>query len=412
MALRNYQDTQQDLKRSPSFSHKTGSSDTGPDIKEFKIEVLDSQTGAVKETLSLQGTHLPHVPFSHPVSQQAIKYYYPGGQAKRTPTVQILGSMDEEVTLSGQFRATKIQDVSRRTEPLIISNILERLVREGNVCLFSIGDWLKYGVLVEFRPDYFNDAWLNWSLRLMIIGDKNPITGIESSGDANEIARVFGTDTAEDFSQVAQTMADDLLATKNDLEGSGYIPRINVSPFSISGYLNSLIEGTAVGDLVDFGQSVFDNWKEIIRSVDAVTSEAVRFSEQVERTAEDIQRQILLITSQISKIYAIQQNLFVAVSKVGSSVDTFTRLLAWNTIGDMIAYTHRLQGNFADLKLSTEREEITNFKEVYFSKHEDTLQSISTRFFGNPDRWEDLGQINNIEVGETLKVDTLLIIPN
>ena len=202
------------------------------------------------------------------------------------------------------------------------------------------------------------------------------------------------------------------LSQKHDLEGSGYIPRINVSPFSISGYLSNLIEGTAVGDLVDFGQSVFDSWKEIIRAVDTVTSEAVRFSEQVERVAEDIQRQILLITSQISKIYAIQQNLFVAVSKVDSSVDTFARLLAWNTIGDMIAYTHRLQGNFADLKLSTEREEIINFREVYFSKHEDTLQSISTRFFGNPDRWEELGQINNIEVGETLKVDTLLIIPN
>ena len=413
IALRQYQSAQQDLRKKPVFSYKkTGGFDTSPDVTEFLIETLDAQNGSIKESLTLAGGHLPFSPFSHPVTQQVMKYYYPGGQANRVPTVQVLGSMDEEITLTGKLWATRIQDVSRRREPLIISNILERLVREGNVCRFTLGDWIKYGVLLEYNPEYTNDAALGYRIRLMVIGDKNPITGEEISGEEDTVARVFGTDTAQDFSQVAQEITNELLAEKADLEGTGYIPRINVSPFSISGYLSRLVEGTPVGDIIDFGRSVYDGWVDIITTIDTVTTSAVNFSEQVERTAEDLQRQILLITSQISKIYAIQENLFVAVSKVDSSIDTFSRLLAWNTIGNLVSYTHRLQGNFSDLKKSTEREEIRNFREIYFTKGGDTLQSISAKFFGNSDRWEELGQINDIPVGDVLQEDTFLVIPN
>ena len=411
MALRSYQDAQQNLQGSQVWTYKDGGLDVGPDLTEFLIQTLDPQNGTVKENLTLQGTFLPHQPFERSVSQEIMRYYYPGGQAIREPTVQVLGSMEEDVTLKGEFRATKIRDTDRRTEPLILSDVLDRLVKEGNVCRFTIGSWIKYGVLAEWRPNYHTDSWISWTMRLMIIGDKNPITGAEEEGEA-EISRIFGTSDAEDASQISESMLADMFATKTDLENSGYIPRISVQPFSISGYLGKLIEGTAIGDLVDFGRSVYQGWTDIIQAVDAVTSSAVQFSEEIERTAEDIQRQILLITSQISKVYEIQQNLFTAVNRVESGVDTFSRLLAWNTIGDMIAYTHRIQGNFSDLKRSVEREEITNFREIYFVKEGDTLQSISSRFYGNPDRWDEIRQLNNLEVGADLAVDYLLIIPN
>lgn len=412
MALRNYQNAQQDLKRSPVYTYKPNIHDVSPDIKEFLIEKIDPQNGSVGETLSLQGTHLPHQPFTHSVSQQIYKYYYPGGQAQRTPTVQVMGSEDQDITLRGQLRATKIRDADRRTEPLTIAKILERFVREGNVCRFHIGDWIKYGIIIEFMPEYHNDSWIDYTIRLMVIGDKNPITGEESTGDDNPIARVFSTDQAEDFTQTAQEIANDLLETKNDLEESGYLPKINVVPFSISEYLSRLTEGTAVGDVVDFGEVVFEEWKNLVNTVDTATSSAVNFSENIERTVEDIVATFELLKSQISKTYKIQENLFSAVSRIGTTYSTFERLASWNTLGNMIDYTTKLQGHIKDMERAVQREEILNFKEVYFSKPGDTLQSISTRFFGNTDRWEEIGLINNIGVGETLREDTLLIIPN
>lgn len=411
MAIRKYQESQVNLQRSPDFSYKPGIYDTSPDIKEFLIEKLDPQNGNVSETLSLQGTHLPHQPFIHPVKQDYIKYYYPGGQAQRTPTVQVLGSSDEDITLRGQFRATKIRDADRRTEPLTISKILERFVKEGNVCKFSLGDWSKYGMITEFYPEYRTDSWLDYSMTLMIMGDKNPITGLETEGD-NPIARVFGTDEAEDFTQTAQTMANELLAQKNELETGGYLPKINVTPFSLSEYARLLGENTAVGEVVDFGTTVFQEWKDIVTSVDTATTAVVDFSENVEATLDDILATFELLKSQISKVYKVQENIFTSIARIDDTYSAYERLFAWNTAGNMIDYTNKLQGNFKDMERSVQRREISSFRTVYFTKPGDTLQNISTKFFGNPERWEEIGRLNLIPVGSTLPEDTLLIIPN
>ena len=90
MAIRRYRDRQTRLSQSAAYSRDIKNYPETPDILEFKISVLDPTSGAVTETLSLQGTHLPHQPFSNPVRQTVMKYYYPGGQANRVPTMQIL----------------------------------------------------------------------------------------------------------------------------------------------------------------------------------------------------------------------------------------------------------------------------------------------------------------------------------
>ena len=411
MAITNYQNAQLDTHKSPDYTYKPGKSDVSPDVKEVTIEKLSAVVGNVIETVSLQGTHLPNQPFIHKVNQEVMRYYYPGGQSNRTPTLQILGSKDEDITLTGTLRATKIQDIDRRTEPLTIANILERFVREGYICRFSIGSWIKYGVILEFTPEYHNDSWINWSMRILVSGDKNPITGEESEGEESTIGRVFGTDRV-DYTQVAQTMANEMLTAKEDLERLRYIPKIEDSPFSITSYFDKLLEGTAVGDSIDFGEEIFESWKEIIGSVDTATTSAIAFADSVEKTTDDIQKQILLVTSQISKIYEVQQKVFNSINKISSSLGTFQRMFAWETVGHMISYGSTVLGHFQDMKKSTEREHIRTFRQVYYSKPGDTLQSISTKFFGDVSRWEEIGTINLIEPGSLLTVDTLLIIPN
>ena len=411
MAITNYPNAQLDTNRSPDYTYKPGKSDVSPDVKEVTIEKLSSSVGNVVETLSLQGTHIPNQPFIHKVNQEVMRYYYPGGQANRTPTLQILGSKDEDITLTGTLRATKIQDVDRRREPLIISNILERFVREGSICRFSIGSWIKYGVILEFAPEYHNDSWVNWSMRILVSGDRNPITGEENEGEESTIGRVFGTDSV-DYTQVAQTMATEMAEAKESIEDLGYLERIQVQPFSVTGYLDKILEGTAVGDSIDFAEEVFESWKEIIGTVDSATTSAIAFADSISQTTDDIQKQILLVTSQISKIYEVQQRLFNSIHRVSSSLGTFQRLIAWETYGNMISYSSKVLGNFQEMKKSTEREYIRTFRQVYFSKPGDTLQSISTKFFGDVSKWEEIGRINLIEVGSLLQEDTFLIIPN
>ena len=153
------------------------------DITELLIEQLDLDTGGVIESLVLEGTNLPHQPFMRSVRQDAVKYYYPGGPPDRRPTVQILGSMDEDVTLKGKLKATKIQGEQRRNDPTIISNIIERFTREGKPVRVQFGQWIKYAVIIQTTPQYHTDADIDYEIAFMILGDENPITGEATTRD-------------------------------------------------------------------------------------------------------------------------------------------------------------------------------------------------------------------------------------
>ena len=72
------------------------------DVTAFIITTLDSENGQEVSVLELAGTHRPHQPFTHGVSQEVYKFYYPGGENRR-PTIQVLGGIDEDVNLKGSF---------------------------------------------------------------------------------------------------------------------------------------------------------------------------------------------------------------------------------------------------------------------------------------------------------------------
>ena len=381
---------QQDLRRSAAFSHRKGGGVESPDIKELVIETLDPETGSVTETLSLQGTHLPRQPFQRSISQQVVKFYYAGGAANRVPTVQVLGSMDDDVTLTGRFKATKIRDTSRAKEPLQISQILERMTRQGSVCHVRLGPWDKYCIITNSSFEYKTDSDLDWSVTFSVIGDKNPITGAETEGNISEIARVFSSSEAEDFSNVAAQLTEELNQNRMDMEASRYIPPVTVTPFSVKGYLAGLLNQGAVGDLVATGRDIYNQYLEVIRTIDRVIDGVEDFSDLVDKTTQDIQKAILLMTSQISRLYRVQQELFASYTRIPSSVGTFSRLLAWNTIGNLLFFTHRLQKNYKVVEDSLRQQQATNIKKAYIVRPGDTYQSVATREYGSFDRWEEL----------------------
>ena len=43
-----------------------------------------------------------------------LSFIIPGGRLNRTPTLHVLGSMDEDIVLNGKFKATKIQDIGQK----------------------------------------------------------------------------------------------------------------------------------------------------------------------------------------------------------------------------------------------------------------------------------------------------------
>ena len=399
--------SQTPIKRSASYSYKKKNYPQGPDINEFIISALDPQSGNVKETLTLSGTHLPFQPFVAPVSQEILKYYYPGGEAERTPVVQVLGSIDEDVILVGRFKATKIQDVNRRNEPLIISNILTRFVKEGNVCLFQLGDWIKYGMLRKSIPKYKTDSDIEWELHILVIGDKNPITG-EQQEQTNEIARVFSSDEVEDVTALAQQISLKIEESKNELE-EVYLPKVDIVPFSISAYLKELLLKRPQGDVATTAQAVYDAYVNITETVDNIITELEDFASKVERTSFEITRTIFQVQSQISRIYQVQEDLVAAFSEVSATLPIFKRLGSLNTYGNIINLSNNLLLDFKNTENSLRSEQFSSVQQTYVAKEGDTYQSISTRFYDTWQRWEELKNLNGY--GETLQGGEILIIP-
>ena len=128
------------------------------------------------------------------------------------------------------LKLQKFKILGRRNEPLIISGILERFVREGNVCLFQLGNWIKYGMLVQSSPKYKTDSEIDWEIRIMVIGDKNPITGESFDSKENDIARIFSSDSSIDPTTIVQEFAQQIDANRKELEQS-YLPKVTISEF-------------------------------------------------------------------------------------------------------------------------------------------------------------------------------------
>ena len=408
MARKEFPVSQSSLSRNPSYSHYTKNYPIGKDINEFIISTLDPDNGSIQETLSLAGTHLPFQPAEFGVSQEMIKFYYPGGQSDRVPTMQVLGSMDDDVVLTGRFKATKIMDVNRRNEPLIISQILRRFIREGNVCFFQLGDWLKYGLLKNGKIRYKTDADIDWEITISVIGDKNPITGEDRAEEENAILRVFSSDAVEDTNALSDKINNILDLNRQELEKT-YLPKINLETFSVKAYLRELLNNSPVGEVFNIGQDIYNGYVSVMRIVDNILDNVEEFVDIAERTSFNINKISQNIQSQISRLYKLQQDLFVSYDQISDALDPFTRLNALNAFSNLFNLSNNLLLDFSSAQDAVRAEQFSSIKETYVAVSGDTYQSISAKFYGTWQRWEELKNLNNYP--DTLSGGEIFLIP-
>ena len=421
MAKRIIDFTQTDLERYLPQRHPNSSivrGDPAPDILEFRIDVVNPESGnfgtGSEESLSLQGTHLPLQPFESPVSQEVVKVYYPGGPAERVPTVQILGSMDDDVTLRGVFKATKIYDIRRRDEPLKIDTILKRLVREGNVCRVQLGHWIRFVILTNYRSNYYWNAKIGWELSMTVIGTTNPMESQDAEALNLTKSKIFADEELKDFNGIREFIGGPIDEARQALAGS-YLPDVGeINPFNLAVFINRLREHTPLGGIIQGGVVIYNTFTDIVNRVNQALDYVDDFNAQVDRTAQSISRTLLQIRAIRSRIYRSQQNLLNSLSlfrRSGSSfTSTISRIRGINAFGITNGMINSVQQFTKDIEDNIEREEANSVEELYVVKPGDSLQSISTRFYGSFDRWNELKRVNELTSNE-LTTGQQLIIP-
>ena len=350
---------QQLSKRAP-----TGFSQS-PDVTELKIELLDLETGRAQETLQLRGTHIPFAPFQFAVSQQVEKFYYPGGPVDRRPTIQVLGAMDEDFTLRGRLKGSKLPSQASQDEPLQILKIMQRFVKTGQPCRLQIGFFIKYVTLRNLKAEYKLDSDIQYSLDVVVIGDYNPITGEQEEQQEKITAKIFETESDQDSIDETRAIIEEIRSLKNEATLFGFL------------------------------DPVLDTIQDVERTLNDAVDVVEEFAEEVEKTAQKIERTLLIVERLRSRLFRIQGRLHASVNKVKRAGNPQRLLNSFNVFALVERLINRSQLNLKKTEDNVKTQLISTINKTYVWKMGDTWPHISVMFYNTPDRAEELRLLNN-----------------
>ena len=379
----------------------------GTDVEAFIIKTLDPETQSTIETLELKGTNRPFSPIITPVTQDIHKTYYPGN-ANRNPTVQVMGGMEENVTLEGVFEARRLSE-NNREEPMHIVDILNRITTEGHLCYFQIGPWIRYGFIEQFTPSFKMKSMYQWRLDLMIVSRVNPLQK-RKSADIEENNKIFGETKLSDLRDIRATIEADIEAAKTELEETNYLPIIKQDVFNIPSWLTSLRSIGPVGRVADIGSVIYDYVIDAAQIANTILDSVDNFVNQVDQISKETTKFILTIENLRSRLFRQSTNLYNSYSRISSSLDTAVRLSSLNPIsavGGVYFDMSVLTKDLADTARDSQDELVVR---THVVKVSDTLQTISTRYYGNWERWIDVRNANNLETSD-LTENQILVIP-
>lgn len=365
------------------------------DVTALKIDKLNTETGDVEETLILNDTHIPFSPFQFKVEQDVMKYYYPGGPPDRRPTIQIIGSMDEDVTVTGRLKATKLKNTAQQGEPLQYANILERFVREGKPCKFQIGFYIKFVVLKDIRFDYRTNNDIGYHLTFVVLGNENPITGEASKEEQTTTDKVFETESDDDISNEVQEFENEIIALKQEMRMVGY--DYPVRRGGIPGFLDTLF------DTVDEVENIINSANEVVTD----------FASEIDKTVQRIEKSLTTVRRLRSRLYRVQTQLYGSYLRIkrfsvplGSSNPRRVQdaLTAGNAVQNFINNFHLSLKKSED---SMTIQYVSFLNKTYVVQAGDTWQNIAVRFYNDYTRWQEIKDINQGE----LTANRIIIIP-
>ena len=200
---------------------------------------------------------------------------------------------------------------------------------------------------------------------------------------------------------------------KQELEETDYLPLIRRDlgvPFSLPDWLSSLLDLEPVGRVANIGEIVYREITEAAQVANNALDELDRFINQVEQISSETTKFVLSIENLRSRLFRSVRRLYDSYAQVSSSLDTATRISSYNpisvvggvffTVNDILKNTEdKLRANVNDTPIR-----------IHVVKPTDTLQSISTRFYGDWERWTDIQEANNLESSD-IQVNQILVIP-
>ena len=363
-----------------------------PDVRRLFIEQLNTETGEIQDSLSLYGTHRPFQPFQFSTRQDIKKIYYPGGPPDREPTSQVLGSEDMDITFRGIWYAKRLPRIENRGDPLLIARKVEQFLKAGKPCRITMGFYIKYVLLSEFRPMYKLDSEVEWELICVVLGDRNPITGVVEERDESLQGKIFEQEvTEDDISDIINSIVEDIQNAQKEA-------------MDVFGYDLGRCKGGLLGPATSFCEAYLDFFRNVNRIVDSVD----KFVDRVERTAQIVRTMLLQVQALRSRIYKTQIRLFNSYLEIKAAANLKRQVDALNVLSLVSGLANNMNTKFKQVEDSVRNINLTSIRGSYTIVDGDTYQSISTRQYNTVDRWKDIQEFN---IGIPLEPGRTILIP-
>lgn len=335
------------------------------------------------DQVQLVGRFLPHIPFEFGGSQALAKEYYPGNSE---PTVQVLGSREDNITLKGVFKTNKFKpgasgDDSLREAAIEYQELVDAMRLRGNLVRLTLGDFKRYGFLERVRFRLNTKQFIEYEIEFFVVGFNPPTLDKTTRGDGSVIApnkevtnaAATALANAKNFpEEMPQSLVDRLNSLVNDVA-----EKINLVTNFVSGIssdVNAVVSSAnrAIG-LIKNARSFISKTKRDVGAIsNSISTLGSSFTNEADKTAATLQN--------VSHLHTIQRD--------------------YSSLAVLLA---GLQARFQALSQTIPMVR-------HLVKNGDTLQNLAQKYYQNSELWKSIYDHNKL-TSTTLVVGSVLEIP-
>lgn len=352
------------------FSTTVPNNGERPDDFPDGFEITEYINGKKSSYLQLNGNMMPMIPFEWDSEQHIAKDYYPGN---KEAVAHIMGVRQGDITIKGRFKDKRYKDPAFYGVSYQMCLALDAMSARGNLLRFGFegpgGKFIRWGFLEKPKFRMEKLSWIDYELQFFVVSDTQPENAFFADPE-KEIP------DAINFSLIASAAA---FQTKYSA-----VPKS--MPLSIAGKINKLTSGIAknINLVTGFVQAIISTGADVAASA----NRALGLIRNARNTINGFNRQIDSVAHSFS---SLSTGGATAAQQVTS---TFTNL----------AFIH--EATAATLPLSQYLQHMqTQFeaiaKTIPIGRHRvvksDTLQTISIKFYGVTDYWQNIYDHNQLQ---------------
>jgi hypothetical protein len=391
------------------FLQPLSSIDKGSKLLSIATSFTFQELTGERRTLTLTGRALPYRPLSLSGTMRAEVTYYPGSPE---PTVQMLGSTEEETTIVGMWKDRFITLDSG----FALLNLVDDMRRKGQLIQISWDEIVRQGFISQFEQTWDSRRDVSWSITFRCInqGDVVPNANISAISKPDQFAatiqnaletaaQAFGADILQKFlAAVRFPRAGGNLIEKfrKIAQEASILPSVKKSSLFL---LRAKDFSLRFAIEVKLARNALDN------ALSGVSNKAQLVEDVLSRANSVLEQSTAFARKMRSR--PLEEHILNAVK----GTTTFGQVLAIAaSVRDLSGNMQSLAREMANVRITTKsvkKRDSAPISAPFVAKQGDDLRKVARIMMGDANAWRIIAAYNNLQTSE-LEPGQRVYIPN